>query len=134
MTFLINIFFVASFLPIGITFFHMQLRNHRVALISFILGVLLCSFVEIIITHSSPILFPLSFLCVFLTLFAIFNSTFKRILLCELLSYFSMTLLYQVAGSICSQLPMKILTNSTIILLIKNIIVFFDYPLIFKFN
>ena len=34
MTFLINIFFVASFLPIGITFFHMQLRNHKVALIS----------------------------------------------------------------------------------------------------
>lgn len=124
MTFLINIFFVASFLPIGITFFHMQLRNHRVALIPFIFGVLLCSFVEIIVTHSSPVLFPLSFLCIFFTLFAIFNSTFKRILLCELLSYFSITLLYQVIGSICSQLPIEISANSTILSLIKGIITF----------
>lgn len=123
MTFLINLFFLATFLPIGITFFHMNLRKHSVAFIFFILGVSLCTIVELNVTHSSPFLFPLSFLCIALTLFTVFKTTLKILLLSELLSYFVITLLYQVIGVICSQLPINLSIDSSLFSLIRSIII-----------
>lgn len=131
MTFFINLLFLASFLPIGITFFHMKLRNHSVAFIFFILGVSLCTIVEINVTHSSPLLFPVSFLCITLTLFAIFKTTLKILLLFELLSYFVITLLYQIIGIICSQFLIKLCTDLYMLSLIRSIIIFL---LIFSFS
>lgn len=124
MTIFINIFFLATFLPIGITFFHMKPRSLKFSFLFFILSVVLCSIIEINIPHLSPLLFPLSLLCIALMLFTVFKTTFKALLLSELLSYFVIALLYQIIGIICAQLPINIDPSSPSFSLVRSIIIF----------
>lgn len=124
MTIFINIFFLATFLPIGMTFFHMKPRSLKFSFWFFILSVVLCSIIEINIPHLSPLLFPLSLLCIALMLFTVFKTTFKALLLSELLSYFVIALLYQIIGVICAQLPINIDTSSPSFSLVRSIIIF----------
>lgn len=124
MTIFINIFFLATFLPIGMTFFHMKPRSLKFSCLFFILSVVLCSIIEINVTHLSPLLFPLSLLCIALMLFTVFKTTFKALLLSELLSYFVIALLYQIIGVICAQLPINIDTSSPSFSLVRSIIIF----------
>lgn len=124
MTFFINLLFLATFLPIGITFFHIKLREPKIAFAFFILGVLLCTFVEIKITHLSPFLFPISFLCIALTLFAVFKAKLRILLLFELLSYFTIALLYQIIGIIYLQFPIKLNINDQSFTLVRSALIF----------
>lgn len=125
MAFAINLFFLATFLPIGIAFFNLKLRySKNITVIFFILGGLLCTIVEAGVTHSSPLLFPLSFLCIAITLFMLFNATLKIILILELSSYFVISLLYLIIGAARSQLPMISNVNSSLFSLTQSIIIF----------
>lgn len=124
MTILVNLFFLSSFIPIGFIFFNMPFRKFYVSFISFILGVSLCTFAEIKITHSSLFLFPISLICIALSLFLIFDTQVKYILICEFSSYFVIAILYQFVRFICSLLFMKINIYSQFSVLIQSIIVF----------
>lgn len=131
MTFIINLFFLATFLPTGITFFSMKIRKASIAVTFFFLGVLLCTIIEKSVHHPSPLLFPLSFLCIAITLFAMFKTTFKVILLSELLSYVIISLFYQIASVFCSQLSIDTSTDNSYFSLVQSIIIFL---LIFSFS
>ena len=72
----------------------------------------------------SLLLFPLSLLCIALMLFTVFKTTFKALLLSELLSYFVIALLYQIIGIICAQLPINIDPSSPSFSLVRSIIIF----------
>lgn len=124
MIFVINLFFLATFLPIGITFFDMKVRNVSLATIVFFLGVFLCTITEIIFPDSSPLLFPISFLFIAITLFIIFKTSIKIVFLSELLSYVLISLLYQIVSALCSQLSIDTSTNNLYFLLFQSITIF----------
>ena len=102
----------------------MKPRSLKFSFLFFILSVVLCSIIEINIPHLSPLLFPLSLLCIALMLFTVFKTTFKALLLSELLSYFVIALLYQIIGIICAQLPINIDPSSPSFSLVRSIIIF----------
>lgn len=125
MTFVINLFFLATFIPIGIIFFNLKLRYAKnITVILFILGGLLCTIVETSVTHSSPLLFPFSFLCIAIILLVLFNATLKIVLLLELSSYFVISLLYLIIGATRSQLSIISSINNSLFSLTQSIIIF----------
>lgn len=124
MTFLINLFFLATFLPIGVTFFNMKPRKNKVALLFFFLGVSLCTIIENNVLHSSWLLLPLSLLCIALTLNFVFKTNIKTLLLAELSSYFVISILNQFVRFVWSQLPIKIRMDNSFSSLIQSFIVF----------
>lgn len=116
MIFIINLFFLATFIPIGILFYNFKMRcSPIVSVIIFIFGGLVCSAIERYVTHSSPLLFPLLFLCTTVALFMLFSITFKTALLFVLSSYFAISLLYLIVETICIHLPIPIIVNNSFI-------------------
>lgn len=124
MTFFINLFFLLTFIPIGITFFSMKLRKKIVSIIIFILGVSLCTIVDKNVSPLSWYLFPLSFLCIALTLYSLFKTRIRTLLLAELVSYFVISALNQLARLICSSLSLTSNKENQFSILIQSIIVF----------
>lgn len=124
MTFLINLIFLATFVPICIVFFNMRLKKKKSTFIFFFLGVILCTVVEKCITHLSLLLFPLSLLCITITLLFVFNVQIKTLLFAVLSSYFVIASLYQFIDFIGSQFSVKLSRQNRFNVLIQSIIVF----------
>lgn len=123
MTYLINLIFLFTFIPICINIFSMKPRTKFITITALFLGAFLCTIVEICVTHLSLLLFPLSLICITFMLFFIFEPKTKTLLFAALSSYFVISSLYQFIDFVCQQLPIKISMNNRFNVLVQSIIV-----------
>lgn len=123
MTYLINLIFLFTFIPICINIFSMKPRTKFITITALFLGAFLCTIVEICVTHLSLLLFPLSLICITFMLFFIFEPKTKTLLFAALSSYFVISSLYQFIDFVCQQLPIKISINNRFNVLVQSIIV-----------
>lgn len=131
MSFFINLFFLAAFLPINITFFNLKLKNYKFAFSCFILGVFLSTIIERNISNLSWLILPFSLLCITATAYFMFESTIRTILLSQLSSYFVISLLNQLVRFVFAQLPIKFSIDTPLSSLLQSLIVFL---LVFSFS
>lgn len=123
MTYLINLIFLLTFIPICINIFSMKPRKKFMIISTLFLGAFLCTIVEICVTHLSLLLFPLSLICTTFMLFFIFETKTKTLFFAALSSYFVICSLYQFIDFVCQQLPIKINMNNRFNVLVQSIIV-----------
>ena len=124
MTLLVMLFFLLTFLPIGIVFFNMRFQQNKLTPVVFFLSVLLCTFVEKYANPLSWYFFPLSFFLIGIMLYFVFRPHIRTLILFELISYFVISMLNELAMFICTLfLPNKFRANEFSELL-QSIIVF----------